>query len=77
MISPAAADAARSGKPVFDERVVPDRAVAGRGPNEASLSRRGKECISALSGVSPAPAAAIICGLRGLDDALARLPFLE
>jgi len=24
-----------------------------------------------------APAAAIICGLRGLDDELARLPFLE
>jgi hypothetical protein len=60
-----------------DARVVPDRAVGGRDAVEASLSRRGKECSSALSGLRPAPAAAIICGLRGLDAELARLPFLE
>jgi hypothetical protein len=60
-----------------DASVDPERAVAGRGPSETSLSRRGKDCISALSGVRPAPAAAIICGLRGLDAELARLPFLE
>lgn len=33
--------------------------------------------MSARSGVSPAPAAAMISGLNGLDELLAWLPFLE
>lgn len=63
--------------------VVPDRAVGGRGAVEAiefvdsSVSNRFIVGRSGRSGRSPAPAAAIICGLRGLEDELARLPFLE
>lgn len=33
--------------------------------------------ISDRSDIKPTPAAAMICGLRGLDVELARLPFLE
>lgn len=44
---------------------------------EPSVSLREKPCKSARSGEMPAPAAAIIWGLRGLEWLLARLPFLE
>ncbi len=45
--------------------------------DDNSESNRWMGGISGRSGRRPAPAAAIICGLKGLDDELARLPFLE
>jgi hypothetical protein len=64
-----AADEVRSGKTVELElkdvpTVMPDREGAnGESPIDAS--------------VRPAPTAAIICGLSGLLEELAKLPFLE
>lgn len=58
--------------------VVPDRAVGGREvsleASDTSESSRPMAYISDRSCVKLAPAAAIICGLRGLED---ELPFLE
>lgn len=54
--------------------VVPDRAVGGREVRETSESIRPMEYMSGRSCTMPAPAAAIICGLRGLEE---ELPFLE
>ncbi len=73
------ADDVLSGTTGPDVAAVPDRAVLGRDEAAGSPSKRAKLCISVLSGAaSPTPpAAAIICGLRGLDVELARLPFRE
>lgn len=54
--------------------VLPERAVGGRDGKVASPSRRA--ATDGMSGRSR-PAAAIICGLRGLEVVLAKLPFLE
>ena len=63
--------------------VVPDSAVGGREASlaasleearDASESSRPAAYISGRSCIKLAPAAAIICGLRGLED---ELPFLE
>lgn len=62
---------------------MPDKAVVGReamvGIEAVDISESKRWIVnrSDRSGRSPAPAAAIICGLRGLEDELARLPFLE
>lgn len=48
--------------------------VGGREPTTVSPPYG---CILTLSGVSPAPAAAIVCGLNGLEEALATLPSRE
>lgn len=56
---------------------MPDSEVGGRDPTAKSPSIRLKEDISCRSDVKPPPAAAMICGLRGFEVELARLPFLE
>lgn len=73
----AAVDELRSGTFGPKPAVVPDNEVGGRDPIVASESIRPKDDISGRSCVRPAPAAAMICGLSGLEVALARLPFLE
>ena len=71
------ADDVLSGTTGTPTSVDPD--VVGREAVPGSPSSRANPCISALSGVrlAPVPAAAIICGLRGLVAVLARLPFRE
>lgn len=75
--SPAAAEEVLSGTLGIEAMVVPDKAVGGRDTKAGSASMREMGKMSALSGGMPAAAAAIICGLRGLEAELARLPFLE
>jgi hypothetical protein len=69
------ADLSKGKLPTLD--VDPAMAVGGLEPAGDSDSNLAvaAECMSYLS--KPTPAAAIICGLRGLDDELAMLPFLE
>jgi hypothetical protein len=66
-----------SGKLLALEEMEPAMAVGGLEPgagvSASSLSET--DCMSCLS--KPALAAAIICGLRGLEVGLWRLPFLE
>lgn len=60
--------------------MLPESAVGGREDIVKSESMRTVACISVVvvrSGSKPTPAAAMICGLSGLDDELARLPFRE
>lgn len=58
---------------IEDSAVDPDKAVGGRELADISLSCRAT---IGISDKKPAPAAAIICGLRGLEEEL-RLPFRE
>jgi hypothetical protein len=68
----------RSGTCGAEVTIVPESDVGGLDDDPTvSPSNRGKPRNSGLSGATPAPAAAIICGLRGDDEELARLPFLE
>lgn len=62
---------------MLEATVVPDMEVGGREAMDMSESTLPMACKSGLSDKRPAPAAAIICGLSGLDDELARLPFRE
>lgn len=72
--------------------VFPDMAVGGRetaaelsggemaaaaGERSPSTREKAEDCISERSATRAAPAAAIICGLRGLEEVLATLPFRE
>jgi len=76
MLVPSGADNVLSGACIEAIAVEPDKAVGGREPVDSSTSCRAIVGISDRSDKRPAPAAAIIWGLSGLDEEL-RLPFRE